>query len=578
MSDMSDQSTNDQSTPLITPHFHYSCEVVHLAEDDTEGILVSELVLAGQVLASFPPGNGKRELLEAGENTRWDGDSIIAEVAGYPRCINKRIEHTITFADTMEIEPLFEISPDAMSVTLAIHPILAGCRSLISEDIHGLLNAQGIIYGINETQLAELPTLLVKHAGEFVKMVIARGVPVEESVDSHLHFNMEIGPIAGVMQQNGVIDFRERRVMVAVEKGQLIATKVPPVQGRSGMTIYGQETPARAAVDFRVLLLNDVTFSRSTNEVRATKSGTLSIVKNTIIKVLSHQTVYSDVDFKTGNITSKKNLTIQGAVQPGFSIDAGGDVKIREGVYNGEVSCEGNLVVQAGVTGKRSRLKAGGDIDLKFIEQGKAQCEGIFVIRSQAYYASIQAGEHVRCHPQSKVMGGSILAQKSISLGDVGGENSRPVEIAAGVLPERLLQYEERRLEIIRMQEEIIDHIEKVPGSVSSKKIRQMEKKVAEMKLLQLRLNMIPGSGIWSRTAPPTREDIARITNYKAKDYSAEKAIDIHGITIDVRGTIVADSVLRIGNRTLTLEKTVAARRFKLSDNGKRIVAVPLKK
>lgn len=575
---MNKQSTTEQNLNLISPHFHYSCEVVHLAEESAEGVLVSELVPAGQVLASFPPGEEERESLEAGKNTRWYGDSIIAEVAGYPRCVNKRIEYTTTFADTMEIEPLFEISPDAMSVTLSLHPILAGGRSLISEDVHVLLNAQGIIYGINEALLAGLPTLLVKHAGEFVKMVIACGVPVEESIDSHLRFNMEIGPIAGVMQQNGVIDFRERRVMVAVEKGQLIATKIPAVQGRSGMTVYGEELPARKAVDFRVLLFNDITFSHVTNEVRATRSGTLSIVRNDIIKVLSNEIVHSDVDSKTGNITSKNNLIIEGSVQPGFHIDAEGDVKIAEGVYNGEIRCEGNLVVKTGVTGKRSRLNVGGDIDLNSIEQGRAQCEGIFVIRSQAYYASIEAGENVRCHPQSKVMGGTILAQKDISLGDVGGENSRPVEIAAGVLPERLLQYEERQMEIIRIQGEIIDHIERSPDSASSRKIRQMEEKIAELKLLQLRLNMIPGSGIWSRTAPPTQEDIARIVNYKTKDYSTERAIDIQAVTIDVKGTIVANSVLRIGNRTLTLEKTMTMQRFKLSDNGKRIVAVALKK
>ncbi|MBM9520718.1 DUF342 domain-containing protein [Desulforhopalus vacuolatus] len=575
---MSTQSIIKPTPNLIAPHFHYSCEVVHLAEDDAEGVLVSELVPAGQVLASFPPGERKHESLEIGKNTRWYGDSIVAEVAGYPRCVNKRIEHTITFADTMEIEPLFEVSPDAMSVTLSLHPILAGCRSLISEDIHVLLKAQGIICGINEALLAELPTLLVKHAGEFVKMVIARGVPVEESIDSHLHFNMQIGPISGVMQQNDVIEFRERRAMVAVEKGQVIATKIPAVQGRSGMTIYGREIPARKAVDFRTLLLNDVIFSRVTNEIQATSSGTLSIVRNNIIKVLPSQTIHSDVDSTTGSITSKNNLTIQGSVQPGFHIDAEGDVNISEGIYNGEVRCDGNLVVKAGVTGKRSRLKVGGDIDLNFIEQGRAQCEGIFVLRSQAYYASIEAGENVRCHPQSKVMGGTILAQRNVSLGDVGGENSRPVEIAAGVLPERLLQYEERQMEINRIQEEIIDYLEKFSGSSFSSEIRRMEKKIAGLKLLQLRLNMIPGSGIWSRTAPPTQEDIAHIAKYKVKDYSTERAIDIQTVTIDVKGTIVANSMLRIGNRTLTLEKAMTMQRFKLSDNGKRIVAVTLKR
>ena len=37
---------------------------------------------------------------------------------------------------------------------------------------------------------------------------------------------MDVGPVAGKLMGDGSIDFRERRMFIGVNKGELIATKV----------------------------------------------------------------------------------------------------------------------------------------------------------------------------------------------------------------------------------------------------------------------------------------------------------------------------------------------------------------
>lgn len=99
-----------------------------------------------------------------------------------------------------------------------------------------------------------------------------------------------------------------------------------------------------------------------------------------------------------------------------------------------------------------------------------------------------------------------------------------------------------------------------------------MEQDLEDSKQLLLRVNMIPGSGKYSRVAAMDEAQKGH------PDYANTDAIDIGRITIDVVGTIMAGTQLQIGNVNMRLDKTISSRRFKLHSNLKRILAIPLKK
>jgi len=99
-----------------------------------------------------------------------------------------------------------------------------------------------------------------------------------------------------------------------------------------------------------------------------------------------------------------------------------------------------------------------------------------------------------------------------------------------------------------------------------------MESKLTETKLLMMRINMIPGTGIYSKVGTDDKDE-----KLKGEDYSDENGIPIEKIKIDIQGTIFADTTIRIGNVTMKLDKTVSKRRFKLHKNRKRIIAIPFK-
>ena len=112
-------------------------------------------------------------------------------------------------------------------------------------------------------------------------------------------------------------------------------------------------------------------------------------------------------------------------------------------------------------------------------------------------------------------------------------------------------------------------------GVVRSKKLRSFKGRIETMKLQSLRVNMIPGTGLYSRPIEDTdMEQPARDMN--TKDKKRDTRVDTGNILIDIHGTVFAGTILQIGNRTLTIEQTTAKRRFKLDESKTHIYAMQL--
>jgi uncharacterized protein len=129
------------------------------------------------------------------------------------------------------------------------------------------------------------------------------------------------------------------------------------------------------------------------------------------------------------------------------------------------------------------------------------------------------------------------------------------------------LLYKEMQDSIVQQQNDIILWLQKYGGSAKSKKIRKMEEAVTDTKLKLLQLNLIPGTGLYSRGGG---EDDS--------DEKTEETGNIDTIRIDVYGTIYAGTHIRIGNRKMVVDKTISNRQFRLQKNLKTIIAAPIKK
>ncbi len=563
---------------ILEPTFHFTRKRLGKDDGTNESVVVAELVRPGQVLLDFPDferfaAKGyEKQPLKAGPHTELsaDGLSLQAAAFGYPK-VEELADNSGRPVLAVSLIPLVRVSFDKLRAILIIQPTIPGLPGLQNQDLTQLLAEAGIRSGLDDTALAEARRIIGAGAPEISEIVIAEGRPPGPGTDASLSFRIDIGPIAGQLRDDGSIDFRERRIMVGVQRDQLIAVKEPAVPGSPGSNVLGEEIEPKSGRDITVFVQGDAVYSSATNEVRAVKDGVLSVINNNTIKVLAHQVVPGDVDFATGNIGSNGALTINGSIHPGFKVFCAGDLKIGGSVMSASVTTEANAVIKGGITGKKSCITSGGDLDIKFIEQGVIDAGGLVVVRSQAYFSRIRSRSDIRCHPLSKIMGGSLIAAGYLSVGTVGTPKSEPSLLGAGIDPERLDLYEATEQELRTRQDELIQWLQ-MHGSARSKKVRTMEAAIDETKLRLLTLNLIPGTDLYSRgTKGANRDEVEEISPLY------HQGIDIDAIRIMVHGTVHAGCTLLLGNRSLVLPQPVARRQFKLSADMKRIISLPLR-
>lgn len=566
----------------IEPTICFTTEKIKISENyPLEKLPVTALVEKDQVLVEFTdtdlPETEKllQRTVVAGTSTYFSEDSnqVLAYVAGYPRIDFYPIDGSEEKALYVSVEPLFHLSDDNMEASIVINPLLYN-KTLSSEDLYQMLAGSGIVSGVDYKQLHLVKECIRNKSTDSNHIVVARGRETIAGTNAYLKFLMEIGPIAGEVLSDGSIDFRERKIMVPVSAGQVIAAKVPATRGTIGISVLGERLEPRSGLDIEVKTLNDAVYSPETLQISATSDGVLSVVQDNVVMVCSKQDIPGDIDYSTGNIESRNCVVIHGSVFPCFQVQTRGDLEIKGSVMSAQVSSLANIVIKGGITGNSSLVQASGDVDIFFIEQGQISCGGNCVIRKQCYYSHISAGGNIRCKEHSTIAGGELICEGNISLGDVGAKGADPAFIAAGVVAERLYQSRKLKQRLEEYKASIIQRLKGFSGVARIKRLRSLKIGIKKMKLQQLRINMIPGTSLY--VSSPEEDDPSQPVRDGAENNQTDRENDyISSISVDVYGTIFAGTLLQIGNRTLTVENTIAKRRFKLDDSKRYIIAIP---
>jgi uncharacterized protein len=545
---------------------HFLSEVVTTQQgEESRETEIVQCVRPGQLLVSLASADGKKGAsaqkkgeahLAALENCEISagGQSILSTVAGYPQ-VEVKDEGDRRMV-TVSVVPLVSVSEDGMKALLTLQPPVGGEPALQMEDLQLFLQEAGVVYGIDIRFLQKGLDKVSLEKQPVTGLVVARGMPPMHGFDAHLRMEVEIGSIPGKVRGDGTIDFRERRMFVSVEEGQLIAKKVKETKGIPGKNVFGREIPQKEGRDIAVRVTEDAVYNEKDRTVRAMKAGVLSIVKDNVIKVSSKQTIAGDVDFNTGNIYSKSALEIGGSIKHGFVVAVRGDVSIGGDVQFATVSSHGNLVVKGGVVGSASNVNIRGDVDLNFLEHGTVHAGGNVILRKSSYYGTIIADGNICGDEKSKIIGGVLICSGSLTVGDIGSMSAEPATITVGTDVKRYQRYQELHGKIIELELAVALWLQRHGQEAErSPKILEKERELSKARSELATLNLIPGSPVDSMSS----------------DFAIDDDAEIH-----VAGQIFMGTKLRIGNLTSKVALTQSRKRFKIDKKNNMIVDGPL--
>lgn len=468
---------------------------------------------------------------------------IVALASGYP--VIERTTKGLVEQLTVSIERLITVTPDKMLALLHLKPPPTGQALPALVTIEQVMEEERVVSGRRPEAIAEC---LARCAAELLpqQAVVALGTLPVNGTDAWLRFEMDVGALPGRELEDGSIDFRDRNMFVGVDKDQLIAVRVPATPGTPGQDVFGEQTMPQAGRDLVVKVADDASYDQVSGEIRASRAGVLSVVSEHSIKVCALQVISGDVGFETGNVISRNALEIKGSVQPKFKVNALGDILIRGNIEKAQVRSDSSVVVQAGMLGDFAVIRARGDVDIQFIENGRIIAGGNILLRKNAYYCRLHAGGDLQCDPSSRVITSQMVAGGSITAGIIGSDNAEPCLVAAAVNPQQLHQmYELRRVR--EVQSAAVEALQRKIGPLGESD--EMEELV--------------------ETLYATERQLAELNLITPKDQEPADCGLAHaqGCTIVVKGKIFAGAEIRIGNSRMVLDMTMSSVCFRLRDH-----------
>ncbi|MFZ3130833.1 MAG: FapA family protein [Desulfosporosinus sp.] len=177
--------------------------------------------------------------------------------------------------------------------------------------------------------------MAVQGVGEVVIAVATPAVPSEnpklEDFVSTTQGSSEIGAKS--------VDFFASRVQI-VNEGAVLARKIPGKPGVPGKNVFGKVFPVAAVKDFNFRLKKNVCLSADGLEVVAACAGQPVRMDEKTYMVEKVYVLHQDVDLATGSIEFPGDVFVNGNVQDGLRIFAGGRLEITGSVSHAEIKAE----------------------------------------------------------------------------------------------------------------------------------------------------------------------------------------------------------------------------------------------
>ncbi|MFD2044128.1 DUF342 domain-containing protein [Ornithinibacillus salinisoli] len=314
---------------------------------------------------------------------------------------------------------------------------------ITEDDLLQYLAHNKINHGILKDHVQLLTT---KPPEDQFPIIIARGTPVRDGENGYvqyvLNFHAEV-------EKNDNWNFRDVMRIPSVQKGQKIATVIPPTIGVEGKNIQGNSIPAKSGKPATIRAGQNVVFQEESLTFFAISDGQVSASVHAI-DVFEVYEIKDTLTMKDGNLDFVGSITIHGDVPSGYKVQAGGDVKIFGMVEAAEITAGGSIYVSEGLAGQqKGKIIADNNIHIGNINQGEVSAGKDIFVENSILHSILTANNQIICQ-RGNIIGGTISAGELIEAKEIGNKLHTKTEITFGV--NKLQKDQEEKL-IVQKQE-----------------------------------------------------------------------------------------------------------------------------
>ncbi len=290
------------------------------------------------------------------------------------------------------------ISADQMEASITLLPPDKGGARLTYQQLVTEAASRGVTYGIDENVLKDVYENKLYGRG----VCFAKGTAPEDGTDGALVFHFNTEELLGtpvIDEKTGKVDYKNLNLFVQVAKGQLLVSRTPATPGSPGFTVTGRTIHPKSGREAKMPAGKNVTYDEERYNMYAGVTGRVDY-KNLTVSVSSCYTIPEDVDLSIGNITFDGDVLVKGNVISDITIQATRNIEIDGVAESATLLAGGNIILKNGMRGndkgvieaegsvtakyiERSKVKAGGDINVDALIHCRAECGGSIVVKGK---------------------------------------------------------------------------------------------------------------------------------------------------------------------------------------------------
>lgn len=423
---MSDIPTPDQTAPdtsgaPITVSYEGTAVFIDVRRP-SEGEAAPTLEQAVHALASCPLNNLDKDALGRALHNPGGPAVMVGEVAP-----PKRFEGDwfVTISSNrlaaFVVPNPTKVTDDPDAPLVAVMVTAGAIRKQLTE--------QGVTHGV----LSEALAAFVERSELTSIVQVAQGEAAVEGSDARIERAEAVlaasESLEPVKLEDGSVDHHATTAQQFVEAEMVIATRVPPVEGREGQDVLGNPRPARAVKDQAL-----ESFAGQNTEVRGDELVTTGsgrpMERGNRIDVLPVYAVEGDLDYSVGNIDFPGDVTVRGDVRPGFSIRATGSVTVYGFTEHATIHAGGDVVLQ-GVVGLLEaddhgedvshdpEIVVGGDLTATYLHNIAVEVAGAALISREVVDCQLVT-DSVKIPSKGRIVGGLTRGKLEIECGTLG--------------------------------------------------------------------------------------------------------------------------------------------------------------
>ncbi len=342
------------------------------------------------------------------------------------------------------------VEDDAMTATAEYRPPAGEGKPLelnvIEEALFRLNINHGILWEAIHNALHECNLELKLQTG----VIVARGTPPVPFIPEHVQLVerwMDHAAKAG--PEKIAIDFKEISPFVMVQKGDLLALRVPDAHGSHGIDVLGREIPFPTQKTTDWVPGPNVVDTPVGYEAGVDGRLILELPNFSVNPILE---LPEGIDYHTGNIQFHGEVIIHKKVASGFSIEAGGSLTCQDTLDAFLVKVGGDLTTPGGIIGNGAgRIETGGIVSAKFLEHVYLTGQNNVLAETCVLNCIVKTRGKLILGEKGILAGGQIHALHGVDLFQIGTATGPRTEIFVGLDfqgMERILWIRERSKEL----------------------------------------------------------------------------------------------------------------------------------